>query len=129
MLGFSWAELGVVLLVALLVLKPEDLPDIIRKMAKFVRGAKSMADEVTAPIREIVRETEQVARIKGDDGNWYETYAPEKIKENAPPLRGSGDLQAQAKQVSWGDNNLTKIPPTESLRSSTPPQGGSESVI
>ena len=83
MLGLSWAELGIILVVALLVLKPEDLPDIIRKSSKFIRSARSMADEVTAPIRDIVREAEQVTRIKGDDGNWYETYAPpEKLKEN-----------------------------------------------
>lgn len=43
----------------------------------------------------------------------------------APPLRGSRNLQAKAKQVSWGDNT----PPTDSRYSSTPPQGGSKEAL
>ena len=90
MLGFSWGELGLILVVALLVLKPEDLPDVLRKGAKMVRGARGMMDEVTAPMKEILRtveeETAPLRKIKGDDGNWYETYmAEEKPKITHTP--------------------------------------------
>lgn len=88
MLGLSWGELGVVLLVALLVLKPEDLPEVIRKGAALFRGARKMVDEVTAPLKEIAREVEQEAKpltkIKGDDGKWYETHASEEQIKNVP---------------------------------------------
>lgn len=84
MLGLSWAELGVVLLVALLVLKPQDVPDILRKAVRAWRSAKDMAEEVAAPLREIVKETEQITRIRGEDGQWYETYAPKEQLSSLP---------------------------------------------
>lgn len=89
MLGFSWGELAVVLAVALLVLKPEDLPDVLRKGAKFVRTARGMVNEVTAPMKEIIRtveeETAPLRKIKGDDGKWYDTYMEEKPKITHTP--------------------------------------------
>ena len=91
MLGFSWGELALVLVVALLVLKPEDLPDVMRKGAKFVRSARGVVDEVTAPMKEILRaveeETAPLRKIKGDDGKWYDTYmAEEKPQEERPKI-------------------------------------------
>lgn len=84
MLGLSWAELGVVALVALLVLRPEDLPELIRKLVRGWRSARDMVEEVAAPIREIAREAEPLTRIRGEDGNWYETYASKEKLNQLP---------------------------------------------
>ena len=99
MLGFSWGEWGLVLVVGLLVLKPEDLPDVMRKGAKLVRSARSMADEVTAPFKDIVRtveeETAPLRKIQGDDGKWYDTYMaeqkPQPQLEPTPQIKNSPD--------------------------------------
>jgi sec-independent protein translocase protein TatB len=58
MIDFSWSEIAVVILVAVMVLGPKELPKAMRTMAQFMRKARKMAGEFQGHINEIVRESE-----------------------------------------------------------------------
>ncbi len=58
MLNFGWAELLVIGLVALIVIGPEDLPDMFRQMGRFTAKLRSMS-------REFSRAMEQAAKESG----------------------------------------------------------------
>ncbi len=58
MLNFGWAELLVIGLVALIVIGPEDLPDMFRQLGRFTAKLRSMS-------REFSRAMEQAAKDSG----------------------------------------------------------------
>ncbi|MEO5378074.1 MAG: Sec-independent protein translocase protein TatB [Magnetococcus sp. DMHC-6] len=51
MLGMGWSEIFVILIVALLVIGPEKLPDVARTIAKTFRSFQRMANEVRDSIQ------------------------------------------------------------------------------
>lgn len=53
MFGFSFAELIVVLLAALLFIKPEDLPEIARFIGKIIFRAKRLYGEIKKSLKEL----------------------------------------------------------------------------
>ena len=54
MIDFSWSEIAVVILVAVMVRGPKELPKAMSTMAQFMRKARKMAGD----LNEIVRESE-----------------------------------------------------------------------
>ena len=58
MIDFSWSEIAVVILVAVMVLGPKELPKAMSTMAQFMRKARKMAGEFQGHLNEIVRESE-----------------------------------------------------------------------
>lgn len=57
MFDFAWSEIAVVLLIALLVIGPKELPNAVRGLAEFVRKARRMAGEFQVHVDEMMRET------------------------------------------------------------------------
>jgi len=58
MLGFSFAELILVFIVALIFIKPQDLPELAKILAKFVHKIKKIYVEIKAGWQEILKQTE-----------------------------------------------------------------------
>ena len=58
MFDIGWSEMAVVLLVALVVIGPRDLPRVARTMGKWVAKGRSMAREFQSALEDMAREAE-----------------------------------------------------------------------
>jgi sec-independent protein translocase protein TatB len=58
MLDFAWSELAVIILVAVMVLGPKELPKAMRSFAQFMKKARKMAGEFQGHLNDMARETE-----------------------------------------------------------------------
>ena len=58
MFDIGWSEILVVLVVALVVVGPKDLPRLMRTLGRWVRKARGMADQFRASFDEMARESE-----------------------------------------------------------------------
>lgn len=58
MFDLSWSHIAILLVVALLVLGPKELPNAIRTGASLLRAARKMAGEFRSGVDELVREAE-----------------------------------------------------------------------
>jgi sec-independent protein translocase protein TatB len=56
MFGFSWAEIGLIMAVALIAIGPKDLPVAIRTVTTLMKKARGMAAEFQGHIDEMMRE-------------------------------------------------------------------------
>jgi sec-independent protein translocase protein TatB len=56
MFGFSWAEIGVIMAVALMAIGPKDLPVAIRTVTGLMKKARGMASEFQGHVDEMMRE-------------------------------------------------------------------------
>jgi len=54
----GWSELAVIALVALIIVGPRELPEVLRTVGKWVRKARSMAREFQSSVDDMVREAE-----------------------------------------------------------------------
>lgn len=57
MLGLSWAETIVILLVALMVIGPKDLPPIIRAAKQAIAKLKALQNEMTTVLNDAMKES------------------------------------------------------------------------
>jgi sec-independent protein translocase protein TatB len=67
MFGFSWAEIGVIMAVALIAIGPKDLPVAIRTVTKLMKKARGMAAEFQGHVDEMMREA-NLADVKTEIG-------------------------------------------------------------
>ena len=80
MLDFSFAESALIVIVAVIFIGPNELPVVIKALAKVVRGFKSITKEFRILFDEISKEAglddvaKEVRMIQGDDGKMYEVY-------------------------------------------------------
>ncbi len=58
MLDLAWSEIAMIVLVAVVVLGPKELPKAMRTVAQFMRKARKMAGEFQGHWNEMVREAE-----------------------------------------------------------------------
>lgn len=58
MFGFSWSEIGVILVVALLVIGPKDLPVAIRTATAGLRKMRGLAGEFQGHLQDLMREAD-----------------------------------------------------------------------
>jgi sec-independent protein translocase protein TatB len=56
MFGFSWAEIGLIMAVALIAIGPKDLPVAIRTVTKMVKKARGMAAEFQGHVDDMMRD-------------------------------------------------------------------------
>lgn len=57
MFDLAWSEIALILLVALVVIGPKELPNAVRGIADFIRKARRMAGEFQVHVDEMMRET------------------------------------------------------------------------
>ncbi len=58
MFNFSWSELALIAVVALVVIGPKDLPRVMRTVGMWTRRARAIANEFQGSIEQMVREAE-----------------------------------------------------------------------
>ncbi len=58
MFDLGWAEMGIIMLVALLVLGPKELPRLARDIGRWTGKARAMAREFQRSLEDIARESE-----------------------------------------------------------------------
>lgn len=84
MFDLSFAELALIVIVAVIFIGPKELPVVIRTIAKAMRSVRSLAKELHALFDDVGKESGlkeaaddirgQTRMIKGDDGKMYESY-------------------------------------------------------
>ncbi len=84
MLDFSFAELALIAVVAVIFIGPKELPVVVKAVSKTLRAMRSLAGEVRQAFDDVSRESglkdaadafdTEVRMIKGDDGQMYESY-------------------------------------------------------
>lgn len=57
MFDLAWSEIALILLVALVVIGPKELPNAVRGLADFIRKARRMAGEFQVHVDEMMRES------------------------------------------------------------------------
>lgn len=90
MFDFSFSELLLVVVVALVFIGPKELPTVVRALAKAVRSLRGLAAQVQQLFDELAKESgvkevkqtleQDMKLIQGDDGQMYEAYDVETIK-------------------------------------------------
>jgi Tat protein translocase TatB subunit len=84
MFDLSFAEVMLVVVVAVIFIGPKELPTVIRAIAKVMRSIRSLMNEVRGAFDGLAEESglketakgieREVRMIKGDDGQMYESY-------------------------------------------------------
>lgn len=80
MFDISLAELLLIVVVAVVLLGPKELPTVVRAVAKAMKALKGLSNEVRKMFDTLAEESgakdieREVRMIQGDDGNWYESY-------------------------------------------------------
>lgn len=123
MFGLSWPELLVVAVVAVLAVKPEDLPGLLREggrlMVRIRRFWREITEEVEAAAgfdevkqasREIRDVQQQMRLIPGDDGKDYPAYDVQELQ----------DLPSTAHT----EDNPVEVEKTQSLAPAERPKDG-----
>ncbi len=97
MFDISFGELILVVAIAIIFLKPEDVPKVLRAVAKAIRWVKETSREFTSIFDDLAKEsgikdierdlTIKPTLVKGDDGKYYEAYDLANIPS---PLAGEG---------------------------------------
>lgn len=93
MFDLSLAELGLIVVVAVVFIGPKELPVVVRTVAKGMRAMRGVYNELRQAFDELSRESglkdaakefdQEVRMIKGDDGNWYESYDMGKLSSSS----------------------------------------------
>jgi sec-independent protein translocase protein TatB len=87
MFDISFAELLLIVVVAVVFIGPKELPHVIRAVAKALRAIKSVTNEIKKTFDDLAEESgikPEIKMIQGDDGNWYESYDVSHLHK-APP--------------------------------------------
>lgn len=87
MFGLSFSELIVILVVAILVVGPQDLPRVVRSVGRFLRGISALGQEVRRQVDEVIGDDEisELKRLRetirnqknfiiDQNGEYQETY-------------------------------------------------------
>src|SRR5579864_5104433 len=93
---FSFAELALIVIVAVVFIGPKELPVVVRVVAKGLRAMRNLVGELRQAFDELTRESglketadafeSEVRMIKGDDGKLYESYDIADFVKDKPKL-------------------------------------------
>lgn len=94
MFDLSLGELALVIIVTVIFIGPNELPVVIKAVAKAMRGIRSLMRELHKAFDDITRESgldeaandisREVRMIRGDDGKMYESYDVSHMKPLPP---------------------------------------------
>ena len=103
MFDFSWSELLVIALVALVVIGPKDLPKVLRAAGKWAAKARTVSNEVRSSIDQMIRESE-LDEVRKEVEKVAATDIGHEIQQSVDP---KGELHAslQPPELSGAVNN------------------------
>jgi len=135
MLDLAWSEIALILLVALVVIGPKELPNAARGVADFIRKARRMAAEFQVHVDEMMRESKldevkrQIDEVRTgfydvkrdveravDDHNLRDALKDPFLDASAPPSPAAAEPPAPA-----ADTAEPKAPPTPQQIAGPPP--------
>jgi len=110
MFDIGWAEMMFVVIVAVLVIGPKDLPRAIATIGKYVRKARSMARDFQSGIDDLAKETE-LDQIKKDLQSTTDFNIKKQIEDAVDPT-GAGenmfdDIKPQIRDPRLSENNYS----------------------
>jgi sec-independent protein translocase protein TatB len=109
MFGFSWAEICLILAVALIAIGPKDLPVAIRTVTGLMKKARGMAAEFQGHVDEMMREA-NLSDVKTEIGKLRRFDFKSEAEKFVDP---DGALkQSFAKPQNFGANAMTPVPNT-----------------
>jgi sec-independent protein translocase protein TatB len=88
MFDIGWSEMAIILLVALIVIGPRDLPRVARTMGRWVAKGRAMAREFQTALEDMAREAE-LDKVKGEIEKAGRTNVGKTIEKTIDP---TGDL-------------------------------------
>ncbi|MCR9212510.1 MAG: Sec-independent protein translocase protein TatB [Proteobacteria bacterium] len=126
MFDIGWAEMMFVVIVAVLVIGPKDLPRAIATIGKYVRKARAMARDFQSGIDDLAKETE-LDDIKKDLQQTTDFNLKKQVEDAVDPT-GSfekmfDDVKPEIRDPRLSENNYSKpasednITPTEVAKS------------
>jgi Tat protein translocase TatB subunit len=119
MIGIGPMEILIILVVALLVIGPEKMPELARGLARIMRDVRGIMDEVRQQFEEITRE--DLLDTKEIDAYYRETIDNVKKSMEPPPeIKESPDISAEAKQL--GDEVMDSLQLIEKPKKESPPE-------
>jgi sec-independent protein translocase protein TatB len=127
MLDFSWTEIALIGVVALVVIGPKDLPKALRTAGVWVRKARTISREFQSSVEQMMREAE-LDEVKKQIDSVASVNIAKEIEQAVDP---TGDLAESLKPPEMPDFNQIGVEPetpapvaapgTESPPSPTPP--------
>ena len=89
MFDIGWSEMAIIMLVALIVIGPKDLPRVARNVGKWVGKGRALAREFQSQLEEMAREAE-LDKVKGEIEKAGRTDLKRSIERSIDP---KGDLK------------------------------------
>lgn len=139
MFDIGWSELLVVLVVALVVVGPKDLPRLMRMIGRWVGKARAMADQFRKSFDELARESElddlraEIAALRSANplaevqSELNRAIVPPDAQKPAPAQSGSAappphaDAVAEAEAAAEAHSGEADVPSTPIPPGSDPP--------
>ena len=93
MLGLSWAELATILVIAIIIIKPKDIPGLVKKIAELIAYFKKLISDFEDQVKSFKNQLEdQELKQKIADFNNFELNseidaAAESVKKPASSLK------------------------------------------
>ncbi|MBO0334639.1 twin-arginine translocase subunit TatB [Sneathiella sp. CAU 1612] len=113
MFDIGWSEMVFVLVIAVLVIGPKDLPRAISTIGKYVRKARSMARDFQSGIDDLARETE-LDDIKKDIQKGTDFNIKKQIEDAVDPTGSKegmfNDIKPQIRDPRDSANNYSAPP-------------------
>lgn len=113
MFDIGWTEMVFVLVIAILVIGPKDLPRAISTIGKYVRKARSMARDFQSGIDDLARETE-LDDIKKDIQKGTDFNIKKQIEDAVDPTGSKegmfNDIKPQIRDPRDSANNYSAPP-------------------
>ncbi len=113
MFDIGWTEMAFVLVIAVLVIGPKDLPKAISTIGKYVRKARSMARDFQSGIDDLARETE-LDDIKKDIQKGTDFNIKKQIEDAVDPTGSKenmfNDIKPQIRDPRDSANNYSSPP-------------------
>jgi sec-independent protein translocase protein TatB len=105
MFDIGWSEMAIILLVALIVIGPRDLPRVARTMGRWAAKGRAMAREFQTALEDMARETE-LDKVKSEIEKAGRTNFGKTIEKTIDPtgeLSKAFDPKAVSDKRSGGD--------------------------
>ena len=128
MFDIGWSEMALVLLVALIVIGPKDLPRVARTMGQWVGKGRAMAREFQRALEDMAREAE-LDKVKSEIEKAGRTNVAKTIEKTIDPsgeLSKAFDPKADSKGAGSGKQPSGDRPASTEAQSAAAPSAPAE---